>query len=157
MTEKKREELYPVIKESALAYGIGQVEAGEIDKINILQATFKAMGLAVEKLNVLPHYVLVDGRDFPRFFVDGGNKTLKGEAVVKGDGKSASVAAASVLAKVYRDHLMQEYADIYPEYDFEKHKGYGTKKHRELIVKNWPCPIHRRSFLKNILSDIDIH
>jgi ribonuclease HII len=153
LTEKKREELYPIIKKAALAYGIGQVEADEIDKINILQATFKAMGLAVEGLNIQADYLLVDGRDFPRFFIKRVREMLNGEAVVKGDGKSASIAAASVLAKVYRDNIMRKYAEQYPAYDFDRHKGYGTKIHRELIIKNGPCPIHRRSFLKNILTD----
>ncbi len=155
LTEKQRETFYSIIKEKALSYGIGRVDAPEIDKVNILQATFKAMGLAVAKLKVTPDYLLIDGRDFPRFRIADGNEMLNGEAIIKGDGKSASVAAASILAKVYRDDLMRQFTVRYPAYEFDRHKGYGTKRHRELILKYGPSPIHRKSFLKKILGDAD--
>ena len=151
LTEKQREILYPQIMEKAVSFGIGLVDEAEIDKINILQATFKAMKRAVDQLNVTPDYLLIDGRDFPKFVNKESDGLLAGEALIKGDGRSACIAAASVLAKVYRDNLMREYAQQYPLYGFEKHKGYGSKMHREAIIENGPCPIHRRSFLRKIL------
>jgi ribonuclease HII len=151
LTEKKREKLYLVIREKALAFGIGCVDAPEIDEINILQAAFKAMALAVEQLNPSPDYLLIDGRDFPLFVTKKDEKQLAGKAVIKGDGKSASIAAASILAKVYRDHLMIDYGKKFPQYGFEKHKGYGTKMHREQIKRHGICAIHRKSFLKKII------
>ena len=151
LTEKQREAFYPIIKEKALSYGIGQVDEGEIDKINILQATFNAMKIAVTQLDLIPDYLLIDGRDFPRFIEKETGEMLKGEAVIKGDGLSASIAAASILAKVYRDRLLVNYAEKYSGYGFEKHKGYGTKMHREKIIELGISPIHRKTFLKNII------
>ena len=152
LTEKQREFLYPQIIKGAVSYGIGQVDEDKIDEINILQATFKAMKIAVDQLDLIPDYLLIDGGDFPGFIDKGNSEMLAGEAVVKGDGKSASIAAASILAKVYRDHLLIEYAEKYPGYGFEKHKGYGTKFHRDRIAELGASPVHRRTFLKNILG-----
>ncbi len=149
-SEKQRLELDALIRSQALGFGIGVAEVEEIERINILQATFSAMRRAVETLSVHPDYVLVDGRDFPGFRRKG--LSLPGEALVKGDGRSAVVAAASILAKVYRDRLMTEYAVQYPEYGFEKHKGYGTQFHREQIVRFGPSPLHRKRFLRKILG-----
>jgi len=118
----------------------------EIENVNILEATYLAMNRAIEGLSVKPDFALIDGNRVPR-----GIK-IPCETIVKGDSKSMSVAAASVLAKVTRDHLMLEYDKKYPEYNFKKHKGYGTKEHTELIKQYGPCEIHRLSFLKNILG-----
>ena len=122
----------------------------EIEKINILQASFLAMKRAVDALDMKPGYVLVDGRDFPRFAFRG--EPLLGEAVIKGDCKSAVIAGASILAKVYRDALMERYAEEYPGYGFERHKGYGTRRHRDKILELGPCPLHRKKFLSKILN-----
>ena len=145
LTEKKREQLFDVIKEKALAYGIGWADQGEIDRHNILQATFLAMGRAVEALPVPPDWAMVDGNRMPPL-------PVPGETVVKGDGKSASIAAASVLAKVSRDRLLRELDKEYPQYGFAQHKGYGTKAHYEAIKRYGVLPVHRRSFLKNLLE-----
>lgn len=141
LTEKKREGLFDIIKEQALSYSIALVDHQAIDEINILEATFLAMKSAVEGLNVAADFALVDGNrskglDIPH------------ECVVGGDAKSPSIAAASILAKVTRDRLMREYAGKYPEYGFEKHKGYGTKAHYEAILAHGPSPIHRMTFLR---------
>ena len=141
LTEKKREELYDVIKNEAFAYSIAFADEKEIDDINILQATYLAMKRAVEGLNAKCDYALIDGNRMPPLEIDG-------ETVIKGDAKSASIAAASILAKVTRDRLMLEYAEKYPEYQFEKHKGYGTKLHYEMLDKFGPSEIHRQTFLK---------
>lgn len=146
LTEKKREALFDVIKEKAQAYSIAFGTLEEIEEFNILEATFIAMNRAVDSLAVKPDYALIDGNRAPK-----GIK-IPCETVVKGDSKSMSVAAASVLAKVTRDRLMTEYDKKYPQYNFKKHKGYGTKEHTELLHKYGPCEIHRRSFLKNILG-----
>lgn len=143
LTEKKREELFDIIKREAVSYGIGFASEDEIDEINILQATFLAMRRAVENMEISPDYALIDGNRMPPL-------AIPGETIVKGDAKSPSIAAASILAKVSRDRLMYQYHEIYPEYGFAKHKGYGTKAHVEAILKNGPCKIHRRSFLKKI-------
>ncbi len=145
LSEKKREELYDVIKEKAIAFCVAYGTLEEIETLNILQATFLAMNRAIDGLAVKPDFALIDGNRVPK------DIKIPCETVVKGDGKSMSVAAASVLAKVTRDRLMLEYDKKYPEYDFKKHKGYGTKEHTELIKKYGPCEIHRMSFLKNIL------
>ncbi len=140
LSDKRRRELFPVIKEKAIAWGIGFASHEEIDEINILQATYLAMERAVAQLSVKPELLLIDGnraRDFG----------IPTQTVVKGDSLSASIAAASVLAKVTRDDLMLEMAKEYPEYGFEIHKGYGTKAHYEAIEKHGFCPIHRRTFL----------
>lgn len=145
LSEKKREALYDVIKEKAIAFCVAYGTLEEIETLNILQATFLAMNRAIDGLAVKPDFALIDGNRVPN------DIKIPCETVVKGDGKSMSVAAASVLAKVTRDRLMLEYDKKYPEYDFKKHKGYGTKEHTELIKKYGPCEIHRMSFLKNIL------
>ncbi|WP_372519882.1 ribonuclease HII [Candidatus Ruminimicrobiellum ovillum] len=140
LTEKKRKVLFEEIKQKAFSYGIGIVDAKTIDEINILQATFLAMRKALEQLSVKPDLVLVDGNHtIP-------NLQNKQQAIVSGDAKSACIACASILAKVTRDNMMYEYAKQYPQYNFEKHKGYGTKAHIEAIEKYGPCPIHRMTF-----------
>ncbi len=146
LTEKKRERLYDVIRTTAVAYSVAYGTLEEIETVNILEATYLAMNRAIEGLNVKPDFALIDGNRAPR-----GIK-IPCETIVKGDSKSMSVAAASVLAKVTRDRLMLEYDKKYPEYNFKKHKGYGTKEHTELIRQYGPCEIHRLSFLKNILG-----
>lgn len=144
LTEKKREALFPEIKEKALAYSIASASEKEIDEINILNATYLAMSRAVEGLSVKADYALIDGNRMPRL-------PIPGETIVKGDGLSMSIACASILAKVSRDHVMMELDQKYPQYQFAKHKGYGTKLHTDLIRQYGPCEIHRRSFLKKIL------
>ena len=146
LTEKKREALFDVICEKAISYSIGIATEEEIDEINILNATFLAMRRAVDGLSVKPDYALIDGNQHPKL-------SIPDETVVKGDGKSMSIAAASILAKVSRDRFMLQIAEKYPEYCFEKHKGYGTKLHYEMIEKYGVSPVHRRSFLKKILGD----
>lgn len=146
LTEKKREKLFDEIKEKALAYGIASADEKEIDEINILNATFLAMKRAVDALSVKPDLALVDGNQKP-------HTGIEEVTVVKGDAKSMSIAAASVLAKVSRDRLMLETAKEYPQYEFERHKGYGTKLHYEKIAQYGVCEIHRRTFLKKILGE----
>lgn len=148
----KREELEPIIKKFAMTYGIGCVEPHEIDRINILQATFEAMRRAVYDLSIQPDYLIIDGRDFPKFFQKQSLKVIKGQAVIKGDQQSQSIAGASILAKVYRDRLMINYDKAYPKYGFAKHKGYATREHRENILKFGICAIHRKSFLTRIIN-----
>lgn len=143
LSEKKREALFPVIQEKALAFGIGWATAEEIDRVNILQATFLAMARAVEALPAPADYALVDGNRMPPL-------PIPGETIVKGDATSASIAAASILAKVSRDRLLRQLDEEHPEYGFAKHKGYGTKAHYEAIRKYGLLPEHRRSFLKNL-------
>lgn len=141
LSDKKRRELYPLIMEKALAYGIGFADEKEIDEINILQATFLAMERALQHLQIKPDFALIDGNRAKDF-------GLPVRTVVHGDSLSASIAAASVLAKVTRDDLMLKMAEKYPQYGFEIHKGYGTKVHYEALREHGPCPIHRMSFLK---------
>ena len=141
LTDKKRRELMPIIKEQAIAYGIGLASEAEIDEINILQATFLAMERALAQLNVKPDLALIDGNREKDF-------GLPVRTVVKGDSLSANIAAASVLAKVTRDDIMVALAEEYPQYGFEIHKGYGTKAHYEALRRYDACPIHRKSFLK---------
>lgn len=143
LSEKKREALFPVIQEKALAFGIGWATAEEIDRVNILQATFLAMARAVEALPAPADYALVDGNRMPPL-------PIPGETIVKGDATSASIAAASILAKVSRDRLLRRLDEEHPEYGFAKHKGYGIKAHYEAIRKYGLLPEHRRSFLKNL-------
>lgn len=143
LSDKKRRELFPVIKEVALAYAIVMVDEKTIDEINILQATFRAMEQAVAQLSAVPDYILVDGNKLPAL-------SVPAMAVVHGDSLSASIAAASILAKVSRDNFMLEQAEIYPEYGFDIHKGYGTKAHTAAILEHGPCPIHRTTFLKKL-------
>ena len=143
LSDKRRRELFPIIKESAIAYGIAFASESEIDDINILQATFLAMERALQQLTVKPQIALIEGNRLKDF-------GLPAEAVVHGDSRSASIAAASVLAKVTRDDYMLEMAAEYPQYGFDVHKGYGTKVHCEAILKYGPCPIHRKTFLKKL-------
>ncbi len=146
LSEKKRDMLYDIIKEKAVAYSVVMVDAETIDKINILQATFKAMREAVDALSVKPDIALIDGNGKPGLSIE--ERTL-----IKGDAKSISVAAASILAKVTRDRYCLEMDEKYPEYQFAKHKGYGTKLHYEMIAEYGICPEHRRTFLKKILGE----
>ena len=146
LTDKKRRELFPVIKEQAIAYGIGLASHEEIDRINILQATYLAMERAIAQLSVKPELVLIDGNRAKDF-------GLPVQTVIKGDSLSASIAAASVLAKVTRDDLMLDAAKEYPQYAFDVHKGYGTKAHYEALRAYGPSPIHRMSFLKKFYGE----
>lgn len=141
LTDKKRRELFPVICEEAIAYSIAFADHTEIDEINILQATYLAMEKAINGLTVKPDFALIDGNRAKDF-------GLPLETVVGGDGRSASIAAASILAKVTRDDFMLKMAEIYPQYGFEIHKGYGTKAHYAVLAEHGPCPIHRMTFLK---------
>ncbi len=146
LTDKKRRELYEVITQCAVAYGIALVDEKVIDEINILQATFRAMGEAIGALAVKPQLVLIDGNRAGQFGVPA-------QTIVKGDSLSASIAAASILAKVTRDRLMEQYAEEYPQYGFEIHKGYGTKRHYEALRAYGPCLIHRMTFLKKFYGE----
>ncbi len=141
LSEKKREALFDIIIEKAVGYGIACAEVEEIEEINILNASFLAMRRAIEQINPMPDFAMIDGnmvRNIP----------ISAKSVVKGDSLSASIAAASILAKVSRDRLLKEYDEKYPQYGFSKHKGYPTKAHYEAIDKFGPCPVHRLSFLK---------
>lgn len=142
LSEKKREALFDVIKEQALSYSIALVDENIIDEINIREATKLAMKNAVEGLDIPADYVMVDGNMLPEISVDA-------DYVIKGDAKSMSIAAASILAKVTRDRFMLEMAEKYPNYQFEKHKGYGTKLHYEMLDAYGPSEIHRQTFLKS--------
>ena len=145
LTEKKREALFPVIQEKALAWAVARVEAAEIDETDILSARMKAMQVAMDQLSLRPDFALIDGnRDHGRSFA----LTTPHRCIVKGDSLSASIAAASILAKVSRDRFMVEQDRLYPAYGFARHKGYGTAQHRAAIARLGPCPIHRRTFLK---------
>ena len=147
LTERKREQLFPVIQAQALAWAVARVEAEEIDRTDILSARMKAMQLAMDALPVRPDFALIDGnRDRGRTAAI----TTPHALLVKGDSRSASIAAASILAKVSRDRWMEDMAKEYPQYCFEQHKGYGTKLHYELLRQYGPSPIHRRSFLKHL-------
>ncbi len=141
LSEKKRQMLAEVIKQKAIAYCIKEISQEEIDKINILQAVKKCMVDAVEGLNIKPDITLVDGVDT--------NLPINAEYIVKGDLNSYTIGCASIVAKVYRDNLMKEYAKEFPEYAFEKHKGYGTKIHIDKIKEIGPCRLHRKTFIKN--------
>lgn len=143
LSDKRRRDLFPVIQEQAIAYGIGFADHKEIDQINILQATFLAMERAIGALKVKPDVALIDGNRQKDF-------GILAETVVHGDSLSASIAAASILAKVTRDDLMLEMAKEYPQYGFDIHKGYGTKAHYAALVEYGPCPIHRMTFLKKL-------
>ena len=147
LTEKKREALFPVIREQAVAWAVARVEAAEIDETDILSARMKAMQLAIDRLTPAPDFALLDGnRDHGRSAA----VTTPHRMIVKGDSLSASIAAASILAKVSRDRYMKEIAAQYPQYEFDRHKGYGTKRHYELLRQYGPSPMHRRTFLKNL-------
>ena len=147
LTQRKREALFPLIQEKATAWAVAYVEAEEIDRTDILSARMKAMQLAIDHLPQPPEFALIDGNR------DRGAScaiTTPHRCIVKGDSQSASIAAASILAKVSRDRFMLEMAQRYPQYGFERHKGYGTKLHYEQLRTYGPSPIHRRSFLKNL-------
>ncbi len=146
LSEKKRDAVYDDIIKDAISYSVGIATEEEIDEINILNATFLAMKRAVDGLNIKPDFAYIDGNQYPKTGV-------KEETIVKGDGKCISVAAASIIAKVSRDRFMLEIDKQYPEYQFSKHKGYGTKLHYEMIEKYGVSKVHRRSFLKKILGE----
>lgn len=146
LTDKKRRELFPVIQEQAIAWGIGMASCEEIDEINILQATFLAMQRALEQLNVRPDLILIDGNRAKDF-------GLPVKTVIKGDSLSMNIAAASILAKVTRDDWMIRMAQNYPQYAFDIHKGYGTKAHYAALTELGPCPIHRKTFLKKFYGE----
>lgn len=145
LTAKKREELYDVIIENAVSYGIGMADHTVIDDINILQATYKAMRQAIENMPVKPDMLLVDAVTIPDI-------DIRQAGIIKGDARSISIGAASIVAKVTRDRIMMEYAKEFPYYDFENNMGYGTAKHIEGIKAKGLCSIHRRSFVKNIVG-----
>ena len=146
LTDKRRRELYDVIVENAVAYGIAFASHQEIDEINILQATFLAMRRAMDQLRVRPDIALIDGNRETDF-------GLPVQTIVKGDSLSANIAAASILAKVTRDRFMLEMDEKYPQYGFATHKGYGTRAHYAALREFGPCPIHRRTFLKNLHAE----
>ncbi|WP_286819318.1 MULTISPECIES: ribonuclease HII [unclassified Desulfobacter] len=139
LSEKKRTALFPVIQSQAIAFGIGIADHGEIDRINILQASLLSMKRAVDDLGLIPDYLLIDGK----FTID---SNIDQRPVIKGDTLSLSIAAASILAKVTRDRIMTDLDLQYPEYEFKRHKGYPTKAHKQAILAHGPCPIHRKSF-----------
>lgn len=145
LSEKKREALFDVITAKAVAYSIAFATVEEIEEYNILNATMLAMKRAVEGLEVKADYAMIDGNRLPQL-------EIPSEYIIKGDAKSMSIASASILAKVTRDRLLYKYAEEYPEYMFDKHKGYGTKAHIEALKKYGPTPFHRKSFLKKILK-----
>ena len=144
LSEKKREELYDIIMEKAVACGIGYASPERIDEINILQATYEAMRQAIANLSVQPDVLLNDAVYIPQV-------NIKQVPIIKGDAKSISIGAASIIAKVTRDRLMADYAQVFPEYDFAGNKGYGSVSHIEALKKYGPTPIHRKSFIKNFL------
>ena len=146
LSDKKRRELFPLIQEQAIAYGIGLASETEIDEINILQATFLAMSRALAQLSVKPDLALIDGNRETDFGVPC-------KTAIKGDSLSANIAAASILAKVTRDRFMLEMDEKYPQYGFATHKGYGTRAHYAALREFGPCPIHRRTFLKNLHAE----
>ena len=150
VSEKKRETLYEQIINEAIAYGVGIIDQKEIDEINILNATKKGLTTAIKELKVKPQRILVDALT--------GIDTcgIPYTSIIKGDAKSYSIAAASIIAKVTRDRIMREWDEIYPEYGFEKHKGYGTKMHIDAIKEYGLCPLHRLSFVKNIKREISV-
>lgn len=144
LSEKRREELYLEIQEKAVSWAVGIAGPERIDEINILQATYEAMREAVSKLSVPPDILLNDAVTIPGL-------DIPQVSIIKGDAKSLSIAAASVMAKVTRDHMMARYGELYPQYGFAKHKGYGTAAHIAALKEFGPCPIHRRSFIKNFV------
>lgn len=147
LSETKREQLYEEIQEKSLAWAVGIVSSERIDEINILQATYEAMRQAVSQIMPVPDLLLVDAVHIPEV-------PQKQVGIIKGDAKSVSIAAASIMAKVTRDHLMLQMDDLYPEYGFASHKGYGSQAHIAAIRQYGPCPIHRRTFIKNFISAV---
>ena len=148
LSEKKRELLYDEIMEKAIAVGIGAVSPERIDEINILQATYEAMRIAISRLSVRPDLLLNDAVTIPQ--VD-----IPQVPIIKGDAKSVSIAAASIIAKVTRDRMMVQYEELYPGYEFASNKGYGSARHIAALKEIGPCPIHRRSFIKNFTGDAE--
>ena len=146
LSEKRREELFTEIKEKAVAWCVKTASPARIDEINILQATYEAMREAIAGLGVVPQLLLNDAENIPQV-------EILQVPIIKGDAKSVSIAAASILAKVTRDHMMAEYDTIYPGYGFGKHKGYGTAAHIQALKELGPCPIHRRTFIKNFSTE----
>ena len=146
LSPKVRDELFDEIKEKAIAWNVAVVSPARIDEINILQATYEAMREAIAGLSTVPGVLLNDAVSIPGI-------SIRQVPIIKGDAKSLSIAAASILAKVTRDRMMEEYGRVYPEYGFEKHKAYGTAAPMDAIRRLGPCPIHRRTFLKNICGD----
>lgn len=145
LSEKRREALFEEIREKAAAYAVGVIGADRIDEINILQATYEAMRVAVSELGAEPEVLLNDAVTIP-------GVAIKQIPIIKGDAKSVSIAAASIMAKVTRDHMMEEYDKLFPEYGFARHKGYGTAAHIKALKEFGPCPIHRHSFIKNFVG-----
>ncbi len=146
LSAARRERYFDLIKEHAIAYGIAGVDNVEIDRINIRQATFKAMRMALGRLKQTPEYMLVDGEELP-----GG--LYQQEGLIKGDSRSFTIAAASILAKVTRDKMLLDFHEEFPQYGFDRHKGYGTKEHRQLILQHGPCKWHRKTFLRKLLGE----
>lgn len=146
LSDKKRRMLYPQLIESAVAYKTIALDQDVIDEINILEATKLAMRMAVSEIEVMPEFVLIDA-------VKLSGLSIPTDGIIKGDATSYAIAAASILAKVERDDIMIKYHEQYPEYGFDVHKGYGTKLHIEMLKKYGPCPIHRRTFIKNFFKD----
>ncbi len=147
LSEKKREELYDIIMEKAVAVGIGYSTPERIDEINILQATYEAMREAISKLEVEPDLLLNDAVEIPEI-------SIKQVPIIKGDAKSISIGAASIVAKVTRDRLMCEYDSVFPEYGFASNKGYGSQSHIDALKKYGPCPIHRKSFITHFVAEV---
>ena len=145
ISEKKREELFEKITEEAISYGIGIIDQKEIDRINILNATKEGLTMAVKELSIRPDLIIVDA--LKGIDTDG----IPYESIIKGDAKCYSIAAASIIAKVTRDRIMRQWDEIYPQYGFIKHKGYGTAAHIAAIKEYGPCPLHRNSFIKKII------
>lgn len=145
VSEKKREKLYDLITEEAISYGVGIVDQNEIDEVNILNATKHAVTMAIEKLNVKPDLILVDA------LTNINTKGIPYKSIIKGDAKEYSIAAASIIAKVTRDRMMYEWDQVFPQYGFAKHKGYGTAAHIAALKENGPCLLHRKSFIKNFI------
>ncbi len=152
LTAARRELLAPRIRARALDWAIGEASVEEIDKLNIVRATFLAMQRALSGLKAPPGFILIDGRDNPTLFYKDRPVTIKSRALIKGDTLSRSIAAASIIAKVFRDELMAHYAESYPQYGFDHHKGYGTKMHCEALLQHGPCPLHRRSFTRKLFE-----
>ena len=146
VSEKKREELYEIITKEAISYGVGIIDQKEIDRINILNATKKGVTQAIQGLKTKPELILVDALNG----IDTCN--IKYDSIIKGDAKCYSISAASILAKVTRDRIMREWDEVYPQYGFAKHKGYGTKAHIEALKEYGPCPIHRKTFIKHFVD-----
>jgi len=139
LSEKKREALYPLIKENAICYAVAEASVEEIDQINILQASLLAMRRAIEALDITPEHVLVDGNKAPQI-------VMTVDTVIKGDSRVASISAASILAKVDRDRMMQDYHQRYPQFSFHKHKAYGSRQHMAELQEHGPLPVHRKTF-----------